>query len=403
MLSYDVAYEMIKNEISNLNPSICKIPLLQSIGRVIAEDLIADIDLPPFTNSAMDGYCIKYADSIVSWKLKGEISAGNFTPNEITEIDCVRIMTGAKLPESADTVIPMEDVLINGDMICLNENINLKKGQDVRLAGEDIKKGEIIFIKNHIISSKDINLLASCGFAEIPVLTKVKIGVMTTGDELIDITEIPVDSKIRASNLYSILSQINDIHAEALNLGIVDDNQDRIKIKLEEALNSDIDILITSGGVSVGKYDFIKNILQEMGAELIFWKVNIKPGKPLLFCKYNNGQKTILIFSLPGNPVSAYVNFSIFIKRAFNSIYAGAENMFFIAELKDNLFKQDGKKHFVRAISSFDNEQKKNFVKKTGSQSSGNMSILSQSDCLIIFNEELQELEFGEEVICMRI
>ena len=204
MINYDEANSLIEKEFEKLVLQTEVINLLDSINRVLAEDIISDINLPPFTNSAMDGFAIKYNPAIKKWKVIGEISAGNFQDYQLGDGLAVSIMTGGKLPETADTVIPIEDVIIENDLVSLKEDTSFKKGINVRLQGNDLLKGKIALNKNIILKPKHISVAASCGKEKIKVYKRVKISVLATGDEIVEINEIPSEDKIRNSNLYSL-------------------------------------------------------------------------------------------------------------------------------------------------------------------------------------------------------
>ena len=403
MLSYNDAYKIIKDEFEKLNFEKEDILLLHSVGRFLAEDVISDIDMPPFNHSAMDGFAMIYDKNHTSWNIIGEIAAGSSSEFDIKPGSCVSIMTGARLPQKADTVIPIEDVFVDNNKITLKSGITLKKSWNVRLKAEDLKKGATVLKARTKIESHHISILASCGKRIVKVFKQLKIGVLATGDELIDIDFIPERDQIRASNLYSLISEVNEINLTPVNLGIIEDNELALKSKIEYALNKDIDILVTSGAVSVGKFDFLREILSEIGTEELFWKVYIKPGKPLLFSKYNKNGRTILIFSLPGNPVSSFTNFRIFVKRVIEDVLGNIQPFYFSAILDETIKKKDEKRHYLRSYAFLDNETQTMYVRKAGGQSSGNMNGLKEANCFIIFEEDFYVKQKGESVICMKI
>lgn len=402
MISYSEADSIIEKEFGNLKLDTEEIDLTKSTNRILAEDIHSDIDLPPFTNSAVDGYAISFNQSIKKWEIIGEISAGNYKSYDINTEQAVSIMTGGKLPEAADTVIPIEDIEVENDSIILNENVFYRKGMNVRQAGNDLLKGEIAVSKNTILKSKHIAVAASCGRNKLKVYKKIKIGVLATGDELVEISETPGEDKIRSSNIYSLLSAIEEINQTGINLGTTGDNKEEIAGKLKSFLNSDLNILITTGGVSVGKYDFVKPLMEELGIKIHFKKVNIKPGKPVVFGTYSKDEKIKFIFGLPGNPVSCLVSFIIFIKKNLLKLFKVFVDDSFTAELSEDLKKRDDKLHFVRGF--YANDKSGNvFVKRVGRQSSGNLAEMEKSNCLIIFEEEKREMKSGEKVFCIPI
>jgi molybdopterin molybdotransferase len=402
MISYSEANIIIERELRKIEIETEEVGILESTNRILAEDIHSDINLPPFTNSAVDGYAVKFNEGIHNWKIIGEIRAGNYKDYEIGNGLTVSIMTGGKMPPGADTVIPIEDAFIENDSLILKESVAFRKRINVRHVGNDLLRNEIAINKNVIIKPKHIAVAASCGKKRLKVYKKFRIGVMASGDELIEVSETPDDDKIRSSNVYSLLSAINDFNQTGMDLGIAKDNKEDIRSKFESFINSDIDILVTSGGVSVGKYDFVKTVLEELEIRINFWKVNIKPGKPLLFGTYDNKGKIKIIFGLPGNPVSCLVNFIIFIKNNILKILGVEDDPYFTAVLKEDISKKDGKRHFMRGLYAKDS-QGNILVKRVGMQSSGNLAEMAKSNCLIIFDEDKTNIREGEKVFCIPI
>jgi molybdopterin molybdotransferase len=403
MLSYKEASDKIFEQISKIARIKESVKLEDSLGRVLADDVISDVNLPPFNNSAMDGFAFKYHPEIREWEIIAELSAGNFVSHVIEGNKAVAIMTGAKLPDGADTVVPIEDCIVSESKFVIADNATYKQGMNTRLLGEDLIKDSIAIPAGIVIKSNNINLAAACGKSSLSVFAKFKIGVFATGDELISVDTVPSSDQIRSSNLAAIVASINEMNMIPVDFGIVSDKKELIEKHLMKALNSDIDILVTTGGVSVGKYDYMQDALKSVGAEIQFWKVNIKPGKPLLFSIYNTGTKAIPILSLPGNPVSSYVNFKLFVKQTILRSFGIASKDAFVALLKSPVKKSDNRLHFVMAKSKFNFEEKCFEVESAGSQSSGTMSTMSNSDCMFIFPEEPKELSKGVWVECIRI
>ena len=382
MIPYNEALNIVTNAISSIQLKTQIISLLDSIGFALAEDIYTDINFPPFSNSAMDGIAVKYNPEVKKWKINGSIAAGKFTDISISENEAVKIMTGGKLPSDVDTVIPIEDLITEENFCQLCDSAIVKKGQFIRFIGEDIKANKCVLQKGTQITSKEIAVLASCGKSEVPVYAPLKVGVLTTGDELVDISEKLDNDKIRATNLYTLLSLIYEMKMVPVNFGIVKDNKKALYDKLQEALNSDIDILITTGGVSVGEYDFLKEVMSESGTVTKFWKANIKPGKPITFGIYDKMDRSKYLFGLPGNPVSAFVNFNVFIKPAVNNLYGMEPFDVIKAELVNDVFKSDGKMHFLRGHYSFNGSKNSYMVETAVSQSSGNIMIRVKSSTL---------------------
>ena len=403
MLNYKDAYNIIKTEFEKLNFETENVLLLESVGRYLAEDIKSDIDIPLFNHSAVDGFAIKYNENIKSWEVVGEISAGHFEEFPVDDYHCVLIMAGARMPQNADTVIPIEDVEVNNNVVKLISEESFNKGYNVRTKSEDLRKDEVAITSNAKIFGNHIPLLASCGKRTVKVFKKLVVGVITTGNELIDIDFTPEAGQVRASNLYTLLSDIKSINMQPLNFGIVKDTREVLKEKISDILDKDIDILIVSGGVSLSKYDYLRKVLAENGAEEIFWKVNIEPGNSLMFAKYNNREKNILIFGLPGNPVSTFVNFRVFIKPVIDEILGHQSPEFFTAILQNEIIKEDGKRHFLRGHAALNEEKNQMEVQKIKLNSSGDILSLKEANCLIVFEEESNFKAKGEQVICIRI
>jgi len=362
------------------------------------EDVIADIDLPLFDNSAMDGYAIKFTYR-KSWKIIGEISAGHYSSQNLSEEQAILITTGSKIPDNADTVIPLEDVIVESENLKLMDGVLVKKGMNIRLKGNDLSKGSAALNKFTRVDSKAIAALASCGRGSVKVFSKLNIVILATGDELIPVGEIPTKDKIRASNSFVLASAVKEINHTPIMLGFVKDDKEILRQKIKSAFEMDIDMLITTGGVSVGKYDFLREVFKEENAKELFWKVNIKPGKPTYFGVYEKGEKKIPIFGLPGNPVSSLVGFHIFIKPAIEYLFKQKSSKTFSAVLADDIIKTDGKRHFSRGIRYEENGEWK--VTAKFSQSSGNLVEMSRANCLIIIGEEKKNPTKGERVECI--
>ncbi|MDA3842990.1 MAG: molybdopterin molybdotransferase MoeA [Candidatus Kapabacteria bacterium] len=403
MIYYDEAQEIIENEFKNIILETEEVSLLESRNRVLAEDIISDIDQPAFDNSAMDGIAIKYNPDITQWKLIGEIAAGNYKEYEIDENTCVRIMTGGKIPPSADTVVPLEDFIEKKSKVVKIPCAKIKLGQNCRYQGESMAVDQVAIAKNSVIQPGNIALIAGCGRDKFQVYKKLKIGVLATGDELTEVNVMPTEGKIRATNMYALLSEIENMNHTPVSYGFLGDDKKILSDKIEEIINSDIDILLTSGGVSVGKYDYLKSILEEKGLDTKFWRVYIKPGKPLLFGIIVRNGKKKYIFGLPGNPVSSYVTFLIFVKANIERLFSRSESEVVTAELITDLKKRDSKRHFSVGILSYDSENEKYIVEKSGTNSSGNMLSLSDANCLMLIDEETKNPKTGDKIKCIRI
>jgi len=399
MISYNEASDLIRKEFDKIELETELIPIENALHRTLAEDIISDIFLPPFDNSAVDGYGIIFDRNMNEWKIIGEISAGNYREFKLNKFDAVKIMTGAKIPDDTTAVIPIEDVIVEDDKISLLPNIKYRSGMNIRTKGSDIKKNEIAVNKGTFLKPRHLAAAAACGKANLLVLKKLKFAILATGDELIPVTEKPEIDKIRVSNTYSLMGEVLENHQLAVNYGFVNDDKNKIKEIIKKILSSDAEIVLTTGGVSVGEYDYLKTIFSELGVEQIFWRAYIKPGKPAYFGIHKKYDKIKLIFGLPGNPVSSQVNFKIYIKENTKRLYGMDSTIVVKAELLNDLRKKDKKRHFMKGLLTKENN--KYYATSTITQSSGNLVEMSKANCLIIVEEERLHPKKGETVECI--
>ena len=399
MISYNEASRLIKEKFDELKPETETVRLENALHRTLAEDIISDVNLPPFDNSAVDGYGIVFNQSVDNWEVVGEISAGNYKEFNLTGSGAVKIMTGAKIPGNVTAVIPIEDVEIVENRIKLLPGVKYHSGMNIRKKGSDIKEGETAVNKGTFLKPRHLAAAASCGKSELLVYKKLKFALLATGDELIPVNEKPQNDKIRISNTYSLIGEILENHQTVENYGFVKDNKNEIREKVKQMLESDADIIITTGGVSVGEYDYLKEIFSALGVNQIFWRAYIKPGKPAFFGVYKKDHKIKLVFGLPGNPVSSQVNFKVYIKENIRRLYGMNPTQTVKAELLNDLRKKDKKRHFMKGYLSKEND--KFYVTSTVSQSSGNLVEMSKANCLIVIKEETLNPKKGEVVECI--
>ncbi|MBW7888594.1 MAG: molybdopterin molybdotransferase MoeA [Bacteroidetes bacterium] len=404
MISYTQALEIIHREFQELSLETESVNIHSAIYRTLAQDSIADIDFPPFSNSAVDGYAVVVSENIRSWNVIDEITAGHFHEIALDEHSAVSIMTGAKIPDGASAVIPIEDVDVHEKNITLRPSCSIKVGMNIRRQGEDCVKGTIVLPKGTQIQANHIPILSACGYETVNVLKQLRFGIVVTGDELISMSEKPAGDKLRATNGESLVEQIKQLHQRVSSCEILQDDEEKLSARMQSLLHSDEhDILLTTGGVSVGAKDYVQKILRSLGAEIHFWKASIKPGKPILFASIIKGEKKKFIFGLPGNPVSVFVNFKIFIEPAVQKIFRQQKQNIIFAELTAAEKKHDEKRHFLRGVLEIDETQKKYFVRSIENQSSGNMFGLGLANCLIVFKEERMEMQQGETAECILI
>lgn len=397
MIQVKEAVSLILKEIKPLGSQVVALRLAHN--RVLAEDIVSDANIPPFANSAMDGYAVRSSDikgasanSPKVLKVIADLKAGDVCRKSLKPNEAVRIMTGAQIPHGADSVVMVE----NTSKFEAEDFVEVFKEtmpqENIRRAGEDIKKGEKALAKGTLLKASHIGLLASLGRAKVKVARRPKVAVLATGDELVDVDKKLSPGKIRSSNSYTLYTQVLECGAIPKNLGIAKDNPKDLEKKIKQGL--DCDLIVTSGGVSVGDYDLVKDILAKMGTQIKFWKVAMKPGKPLAFGMIRNKP----VFGLPGNPVSSMVSFETFVKPAIlkmsgqnTSIRKEVE-----AVLEEDIEKKNGLKYFLRARTMW--KDGAYLTHTTGPQSSGILKSMALANSLIVLPENQQRLKKGKKV-----
>ena len=393
--------EQALDEMQKVLENVCQsisLPLSQALGYALAEDIRSPLNVPPFNNSAMDGYALKRADLIncspdksITLKQVGRSFAGAPYQGQLKSGECLRIMTGAVLPNCADSVVMQERTTVNEGLISFTQCPAL--GDNVRLAGEDLKLGQDVLCKGHKLTPRDIPLIASLGLANIRVFRKLKVAVISSGDELKSLGETLAEGDIYDSNRYSMIALLSRLNVEVIDFGIIKDDKNKIREALIAA-DKQADVVISSGGVSVGEADFIKDILSELGT-IGFWKLAIKPGKPFAFGKLPNS----VFFGLPGNPVSAMVTLYQLAVPAMETLSGlnPQPAIRFSVMTKEKIRKMPGRTDFQRGIYSV-NENGQLVVQLTGNQGSGVFSSMSQSNCFIVLEQDRGHVEAGETV-----
>jgi molybdopterin molybdotransferase len=381
-----------------LNPvkAIETIEIRASLGRILAEDIISPFNVPGHNNSAMDGYAFNSADveqsGSTTLKITGTAFAGNPLTGSVQKGACIRIMTGAAVPASVDTVIAQERVNADADSITFTDSI--KPGMNVRLAGEDLSTGQIVLKQGHLMRAADLGLVASLGIPNIKVYRKLRVSFFSTGDELTSLGKTLEAGQIYDSNRYTLFGMLTRLGVEAQDLGAIPDNPELLEKTLETAAKNS-DVILTSGGVSVGEADYMKQLLQKLG-QVLFWKIAMKPGRPLAFGKIGDAN----YFGLPGNPVAVMVTFYQFVREALLILMgqdAPAMQPLMNAVCISPIKKAKGRTEFQRGILFLaeDGDWK---VKTTGNQSSGVLSSMSAANCFIVLDEETGNIEAGATV-----
>lgn len=374
MISIEHAQQIIMDRIAPLE--IENVPILQGLNRVTPENHNSPWNIPLVASSAMDGYAFAGPGlSGDSMKIKGVLPAGQYCHDQIFPGETIKIMTGAPVPTSCDTVVPFEDVVVEGDRICLTKEV--KRGANVRCPGENVCRGTVVIHSGSVLRPAEIGMLATIGKTTIPVFRRPKVAILSTGDELQALGSTPHLGKTINSNSYSLAAQVYDAGGEPLLLGVSNDTLEAICEKMKEGLNADA--LVITGGVSVGDRDYVKPAIEQLGGEILFWKVNMKPGKPVAFAEMQGKP----IFALPGNPTAAMVSFELFVRPALLKAM-GKQRVFrptVIATIKEELINKRERPHLVRGIVKLLEAGYE--VSIAGDQSSDRIASLVQGNCLI--------------------
>lgn len=394
MITIKEALNIIKDSTKNIG--IEKVDLMSSLNRVLAEDIYSKDTLPPFNKSAMDGYAIKFEDTLncseeneVRLNIIGTIKAGDYYTDELRHGDALKIMTGAAVPNGANAVIQIEKVSIDNDIVTITEVVKLDT--NIIKMGEEIKEGDIALTKGKLIRPTEIGFLASLGYSKVEVYKKPKVAILTTGDELLSIDSPLENGKIRNSNEYSLMALCKNLDVEYISLGIVADDKYILKEKMIFALK-EADIVITSGGVSAGDFDFIEDVLNEIGADTKITSVAIKPGKPITFATIDNK----LIFGLPGNPLSVITTFDTFVKPAIKNVMGHdnySDSLIKVVAGDSFKTKNDREKYvYVNIII----EDDKYVAYNLGSQCSNHLMTMSKANGIMIVPGYINKVNPGD-------
>ena len=397
LIDVDTAITQVLSSVGELGFEIKT--TLQALNHVCFEDVIATLNIPPTDNSSMDGYAVKSedvkgasSDRPIDLSVIGTISAGQIPDFEVVQNSAAKIMTGASIPKGADAVIPFEDIQnIEKESIRVVEMV--KKRNNIRDSGEDVKKGNVLIKKGKLISAADIGVMASQGLVDIKVVKKPVVAILATGNELMGPGEVLENGKIYDSNSPAIAAAVIEAGAVPKVLGIAKDTHDSLKEKIE--LASSCDLIVTSAGVSKGDYDIVKDFINNIG-EIQFWSVKMRPAKPIAFgCIDTNNRKKIPIIGLPGNPVSAMVAFEKFGRPAIFKMRGIHDYSRFVikAILQDTIDNYDGRRIYARGIvKKIENEY---HVSLTGSQQSNLLTSMSKANGLVVCPEDVSRLEIG--------
>ena len=391
-MSVEAALESILKSISSIKTSEC-VDLKSAYGRILSKNIKSKINVPNYKNSAMDGYAVNVADfneKNKTYDCIGESFAGNPFLKSVKKNQAIKVMTGGMVPSGCNAVIMKELIKLKGRVITTKSRII--KDQNIRFPGEDIKKNEIVLRAGKEIDEIDIGILASLGIDRVFVKKRPIIGFVSTGDELVSIKKTIKISQVYDSNRYLLHGLLKKYPVEIKDYGVVKDKIKSIEKKFVEA-SLNCDVLITTGGVSVGDADFVKVVLEKLG-KVNFWKIAVKPGRPLAYGKI----KKCIFFGLPGNPVSVVVTFNLFVNAALNKLMGKDQDhaLSLEAELLTSVKKRKGRKEYKRGILL--SKKNKLYVRKSGLQGSNILSSVKDANCYIELGENMREVPKGAKV-----
>jgi molybdopterin molybdotransferase len=375
-----------------------RVHVRHALERVLAEELTSPFDVPGHDNSAVDGWAVRFADlpreGSVTLRRVGESFAGTPSASALRPGEAIRIFTGGVMPQGADTVVMQERASEAHDTVTITAGAVGRAGQNRRLAGEDLKRGAVVFTAGQAVHAAEIGMLASLGVNEVSVYRRLRVAFFSTGDELRSIGQPLRAGEIYDSNRYTLYGMLTRLNCEVLDMGVVRDDPAALERALATAAAS-ADVVVTSGGVSVGEADFVREILGRMG-EVLFWKIAMKPGRPLAYGRVGNAH----FFGLPGNPVAVMVTFYQFVRDALMVLQGRRELPVvptFTARLAMPVRKTPGRVEFQRGILSAD-DQGGYSVRPTGDQGSGILSSMSRANCFIVLPLECGNVEAGAMV-----
>ena len=376
------------------------VPLLSALDRVLAADIISPISVPAHDNSAMDGYALRgadlHTDGQTVLEVTGTVFAGGPAQTAPGPGQCVRIMTGGVMPAGCDSVIPQEHVAVIGEAAITIDPGAINTGDNRRFAGEDLMAGSAALKAGSIIRPAELGLLASLGIATVPVRRRLRVAFFSTGDELRSIGEALDAGCVYDSNRYTLFGMLTRLGCEIVDLGIVRDEPQALEDALSNACGM-VDAIVTSGGVSVGAADYTRAIMAKMG-DVTFWKIGMRPGRPLAFGRISSNGASAYLFGLPGNPVAVMVSFYFFARAALLRMM-GAEAPQLLVKVKSAaaIRKKPGRTEYQRGILALD-ENGQQAVRITGSQGSGILRSMVEANCMVVLHDEQGSVAAGDMV-----
>jgi molybdopterin molybdotransferase len=399
-LPVDKANEVIRSFVRPV-AGVERLPVRSALGRVLAREIVSPIDVPSHDNSAMDGYAVRsddlVADRPVTLTEIGASYAGREFTGEVERGECVRVMTGAVMPRNTDTVVIQETVTADGKRISIPPG--QQRGQNRRLAGEDLAKGKPALKAGRLLRPADLGLVASLGIGEVSVRRKLKVAFFSTGDELVSVGKKLKAGEVYDSNRYTLWGMLARLGCEVVDLGVVRDDPKKLEAAFRKAA-SGADAVVTSGGVSVGEADFTKQMMAKLG-EVVFWKIAMRPGRPMAFGRIRARGKAAYLFGLPGNPVAVMVTFYHFVRGALLTMMgrSDVELPLLRAKTETAMRKRPGRTEYQRGILELKNGEWT--VRLTGAQGSGILRSMSEANCFVVLGHEQENVNPGDYVEVM--
>jgi len=378
-----------------------KVPVRAALGRVLAKDIVSPIDVPSHDNSAMDGYAVRSDDlqqaEPVTLMEIGTAYAGKEFTGMVQPGQCVRVMTGAVMPRGTDTVVIQEIARVDGDRVTLPAG--QETGQNRRLAGEDLKKGKPALAAGRLLRPADLGLVASLGIGEVSVRRKLKVAFFSTGDELVSVGKKLTAGEVYDSNRYTLWGMLERLGCEVVDLGVVRDDPKKLEAAFRKAA-AGADAVVTSGGVSVGEADFTKQMMAKLG-EVVFWKIAMRPGRPMAFGRIRGRGKSAYLFGLPGNPVAVMVTFYHFVRGALLYMAGRSDTDLPLLRARSEtaMRKKPGRTEYQRGILEQKNGEWS--VRLTGAQGSGILRSMSEANCFVVLGHEQGSVAAGDYVDVM--
>ena len=380
------------------------VALSDALHRVLAIDIISPIHVPAHDNAAMDGYALRSADLANSintkYQVVGLAVAGKKFTGTVQTNECIRIMTGAQMPDECDTVIPQELITLHKhdseETISFSSKL-ISAGANRRLKGEDLAKDKPALIAGKLLSPADLGLIASLGIAKVSVKRKLRVAFFSTGDELRSLGEALPEGCVYDSNRYTLQGMLQKMGVTAIDMGVVKDDPIALEATLREACKQ-ADVILTSGGVSGGDADYTRSLMAKLG-DVLFWKIAMRPGRPMAFGKITSGEHSAVLFGLPGNPVAVMVTFYFFVRPALYQLSGRSKTDIHPMQVTSAhaIRKKSGRTEYQRGILFFD-EHGKQQVRITGSQGSGILSSMSEANCMVILQHDQGDIAAGASV-----